>query len=365
MRQALAAARALGRSGHVVAVAETEEECDEQFRVPAFNSRWSEWHSVLPEFREKPEVYAQTLLDLVRDRPTKVVIPSSDGSIDALRPWRSQFEKLGVALPLASESALDMANDKVRTLEIASMLGIDVPRSLPIMRPVDVPDVLAEIGYPVVLKPTQSWIRNLGTATRVRSKEVLDQEEGVRFVTELEQLGGKAIAQQWIGGSRESVGLFYSQGRVIAEFAQVAHRMAPVLGGVSVVRESIPMPADLRSAAEELVRALDLEGYCEVEFRRDLEGRPFLMEINARLSGSIEVAIRSGVDFPTLLWRWAQDEKLPKSHGYRTGVRMRWLHGDIQWLMENMLEGGRPDSVAPLQASMMFAKEFLRGDSNT
>jgi len=359
MRQSLAAARALGRSGLKVAVAETTEACDARLRVPAFSSRWASWHTTLPEFRRDPDGYARALLDVVHQHPTRLLIPSSDGSIAALRAWRTRFERQGVALALASESALEVANDKQRTLEVAAMLGVHGPRTVPALDLADVPSVLQEIGYPAVIKPTHSWVRHDGTGTQVRSQEVLDEKEGLLFAEHLSELGSAAIVQEWVGGSRESVSLLYADGRIWAEFAQVAHRMAPVLGGVSVVRESIPMPDDLRSAAVALVRALDLEGYSEIEFRRDARGRPLLMEINARLSGSIEVAICSGVDFPGLLWRWALGEKLTAAGNYRTGVRMRWLHGDIQWLMENLFERGRPDSVSALRASAMFAGEFL------
>ena len=128
---------------------------------------------------------------------------------------------------------------------------------------------------------------------------MLDVSEALAFVQQLNEVGSSAaVVQQLASGSREAVSVFYAHGKVWAKFAQVAHRTTPALGGVSVVRESIPMPAELESAALALVRALDLEGYCEVEFRRDASGRPLLMEINARLSGSLEVAVRSGVPFP-------------------------------------------------------------------
>ncbi len=45
--------------------------------------------------------------------------------------------------------------------------------------------------------------------------------------------------------------------------------MEPPLGGVSVFRKSIAVPQDIGDQAERLVRAINLEGYCEVEFRRD------------------------------------------------------------------------------------------------
>ena len=126
---------------------------------------------------------------------------------------------------------------------------------------------------------------------------------------------------------------FYAKGRVWAKFAQVAHRTLPALGGVSVVRESIPMPADLEVAALALVHAWIWRA-SEIEFRRDAGGHPLLMEINARLSGSLEIAVRSGVAFPELLWRWAADEPLATVPGYRTGIKMRYLIGDAVALGE-------------------------------
>ena len=362
-RQALVAVRALGCAGLKVAVAEASDLCDPSFRVPPFSSRWSTWHSPLPSYSEDPDGYCGFLLDLVRDRPTRVLIPSGDGSIAALRPWRSRFEREGVALALASEAALEVANDKSRTLAAATGLGILSPRSVPIACPEATRDALAEVGYPAVIKPTQSWVRYPDAWGQIRAQEVLNESEAVACVERLHTLGIAAIAQQWVGGVREAVSCFYTRGRVWAEFAQVAHRMTPVLGGVSVVRESIPMPADLRSAALGLVEALELEGYCEVEFRRDASGRPLLMEINARLSGSLEVAVRSGVDFPTLLWRWAAGETLSPVPRYRTGIKMRYLAGDIDWLWENLKSRGRPDSVPPLKALGTFAGEFLRAQS--
>ena len=279
-----------------------------------------------------------------------------DGSIAALRPWRSSFERADVALALASESAFDVANDKQRTLAVADELGIPYPRTVPIDRIEDIPAALAEVGLPAVVKPTRSWAPNPDLAIRVISQAVLEESEALTYVKRLHDVGSSAVLQQWATGRREAVSVFYVWGRVWAKFAEVAHRTTPALGGVSVVREGIPMPADLESAALALVHALDLEGYSEVEFRRDGAGRPLLMEINARLSGSLEVAVRSGVPFPALLWRWAAGEPLSTISGYRPGVKMRYLKGDVKWLWENIeSRGRRPDCVPPKRALATFA----------
>jgi hypothetical protein len=88
------------------------------------------------------------------------------------------------------------------------------------------------------------------------------------------------------------------------------------------------------------------------------------MEINARLSGSLEVAVRSGVDFPGLLWRWAAAEPLSPISDYRTGVKMRHLKGDVKWLKENFAgPSKRPDCLPPKKALAIFAKDFFHRQS--
>ncbi len=135
-------------------------------------------------------------------------------------------------------------------------------------------------------------------------------------------------------------------------------RMAPVLGGASVVRESIPLDPTLFGHAADLVDAMDLEGFANVEFRRDHSGVPMLMEVNARLDGSIECPVRAGVDFPRLMWQWATGRPVERVAGYRTGVRVRWLTGDLRWLARNLRDPSKSDAMPARQAIGTFLGSF-------
>jgi predicted ATP-grasp superfamily ATP-dependent carboligase len=126
------------------------------------------------------------------------------------------------------------------------------------------------------------------------------------------------------------------------------------------MRESIPVLPDIYDPAVRLATAIGLEGACEVEFRRDKAGRPLLMEINPRLAGTIENALRSGVDLPMLIWRWATGLDVGRVDGYRIGVRTHWLHGEVRWLRDNWRRAGRPDSVPRGRAALNFAAELVR-----
>jgi len=131
------------------------------------------------------------------------------------------------------------------------------------------------------------------------------------------------------------------------------------LGGASAVRQSIPVPPDLYDASVRLVQAMGVEGPCEVEYRRDAKGRPLLMEVNARLAGTLENAIHSGVDIPLMTWQWAAGLPVSRVDGYKTGITTRWLKGDIRWLLASRGRAGRPDSVSMASAAWTFSKTCL------
>jgi predicted ATP-grasp superfamily ATP-dependent carboligase len=357
-RQSLASARSFGRAGLRVALGECFAECDPDLPVLAFTSRYSARNIVLPNYAIDGTAFADGVVDFVREHPTKVVLPTADGAIAALRPRREQLASLGCVLALAGDSALAIANDKNRTLAVADELGIAYPQTMHVSSVADVIDLAASFQFPVVLKPAISWVSR--SPVRLQAVEVVDEAEASKVVEEFIKIGVQVLAQQWVGGRREGVTMFVVNGEIRAHCGHVAHRTSPALGGASVLRESMAAPADIYDSSVRLVRAIGLEGLCEVEYRRDLAGRPFLMEVNARIAGTIENALRSGVDFPLLLWNWATGLQVEQIAGYRTGVRTRWLRGDMRWLRDNCRRAGRPDSVSQARALWMFGSEFAR-----
>ena len=356
-KQSLAAARSLGRIELRVAMGECIDQC-EQYPVPAFRSRYSSYNVVLPAITNDGGEFGAAVVEFVRKHPTRVVLPTGDATISALMPQREQLAALGCVLALPPNSVLEVANDKDRTLAVARNLGIEYPKTMRIDRAEDMPAVLAEFDFPIVLKPTSSWTPQ--SAGRLQPIEVTDKKEAEDATRRYLTAGAGVLAQEWVGGRREGVSLFIIDGEVLASCAHVAHRTNPALGGVSVMRESIPLPRDIYTQSVSLATSIGLEGVCEVEFRRDAGNRPMLMEINARLAGTIENAVHSGVDFPLMIWQWATGLPVNRVEDYRTGVRTRWLLGDIRWLRDNQNRIGRPDSVSKSRARWIFTTEFIR-----
>jgi predicted ATP-grasp superfamily ATP-dependent carboligase len=356
-KQSLGAVRSLGRAGLRVALGESAG----QYRphLPSsFRSRYCARSVTLGNYLADPAVYVAAVIAFARTHNVRVVLPTGDASIAALAPYRDRFAAFGCVLAVAPDAALEIANDKARTLEIAAKLGIAHPVSVQVRGIDELRAAEAEFGYPFVLKPTVSWT---GAGTdRVVPVEVIDEAEALAATTLFLATGAGVLAQQWACGRREGVTLFIADGAVLASCGHVAHRTSPPLGGASVMRESISVPWETLDASVRLAKAIGVEGSCEVEYRRDANGRPLLMEVNARLAGTLENAIRSGVDFPLMIWQQATGQPVQPVRSYRTGVRTRWLHGDLRWLRENRERPGRPDSVSAARAAWVFTAEFAR-----
>jgi hypothetical protein len=98
-----------------------------------------------------------------------------------------------------------------------------------------------------------------------------------------------------------------------------------------------------------------------LEFKTDgRTGRPYLMEINGRLWGSLQLAIDAGVDFPALLVGCALGERRARP-SYRVGVRNRWWWGDVDHLLTRLR---RSDSELSMPAEApprwQVVREFFK-----
>src|SRR5690606_38721522 len=73
-------------------------------------------------------------------------------------------------------------------------------------------------------------------------------------------------------------------------------------------------------------------GVAMVEFKGTDTATPYLMEVNARFWGSLQLAIDAGIDFPRLLIEELEPSILAKPLTYQPGRRLRWLLGDLDRL---------------------------------
>jgi predicted ATP-grasp superfamily ATP-dependent carboligase len=188
-------------------------------------------------------------------------------------------------------------------------------------------------NYPVVLKPCQSrrWLGDRWLATTVHVAH--SAAELQRLLQEKIYFSAHPfMLQEFIPGHGAGLFALYDNGRPVTFFAHRRLREKPPRGGVSVLSESVPLDPRLQEAAIKLLDAVRWHGVAMIEFRVTPAGEPYLMEVNTRFWGSLQLAIDAGVDFPALLLRICTGEAIQPVSGYRSGRRLRWLLGDVDSL---------------------------------
>jgi len=242
---------------------------------------------------------------------------------------------------------LEAAADKRTTLELAMQLGVPVPRSIVLEQHRDAERDL-DLPYPLVIKPARSrvwykgkWLFNAVSYART-------PEELQATLREFVPAQFPVLLQERIEGPGVGVFACYDRGRLVALFSHRRLREKPPSGGVSVLRESVPVDPAADAHAQALLGALAWHGPAMVEFKMDQRDNSLkLMEINGRLWGSLQLAIDAGVDFPRLMARIMAEDNVTPVLSYRIGVRTRWLWGDVDSILALFLKSREELNLPP------------------
>jgi len=356
-RAALAIVRSLGQAGYPVNVVAT--------RIPSLAgaSRWARSQHQLPDPLTRPDAFLDSLSVLVSETGAVLLIPVSEASLLAVLGARRRFG--GVTVPFPDLDAFRRVSDKQAVLEAAGTLGIAVPDQVTVESPEEAAGLaLSGLRFPMVLKPARS------VAGAAKHGVVhLASPEGVQAaVNRLPREAFPLLLQQRIVGPGVGIFLLVHDGETRAVFSHRRLREKPPSGGVSVYRESIPADPELVRRSRALLDALQFEGVAMVEYKVDAAtGTPYLMEINGRFWGSLQLAIDAGVDFPRSLAELGLGRAPGVVPSYRAGVRSRWWWGDVDQLLARLLKPKSrlslpPDAPGRLRAILDFLVLWRPGD---
>lgn len=341
-RAALAVTRSLGRE-HAVHV------CGPGPASLAGASRFATAHHRVADALRDPEAFAGETRALVRAAGIELVLPVTDAATRALATANASLAPARIAA--ARPGPYAQLSDKHALARLAREFGLETPEG---ERVADAPAALAlarELGFPVIVKPIVSVVRD--AAGRLRKPEVVRVEDAAALPAAFARAaaGGAALLQRCVAGRGEGLSLLRCEGRTLAAFAHRRLREQPPGGGVSVLSESIALDARRLARIEALLDASGYDGLAMAEFKSD-ERHAWLIEINARPWGSLQLAIDAGVDFPDLYVRALAGERPEPVCAYRVGVRLRSELGELDHALA--LARGRvpPGTPAGVRAAL-------------
>ena len=352
-RSALAVTRSLGQRGvpvyvgaeTSVSLAGTSKYCTQSFVYP---SPWSH-----------PEEYVACLLEIARQWNATVLFPMTDLAVELIGEHKERVG-LAVILPIPSLKQYRKLSDKYQLTAWAKEQGIPIPPTL-FVPDGDVSRVIDQVAkWPVVVKPGRSLLKVDGRWKKTTVLYAHDPHDLRRLYHEVWYLQWPSLLQERISGEGEGVFGLFSSGEPLALFAHRRLRERPPSGGVSVLRESIPLPPQMTDYALRVIKSADWQGVAMVEFKVDRDsGVPYLMEVNGRFWGSLQLAIDAGVDFPWLLHQLGTGGAIAGGNEpYQVGVKSRWWLGDLDHLLlrfwkseqELSLPAGSPSKLETLKS---------------
>ena len=356
-RSALAVVRSLGRAeGYEVYV------CSRAGHSLAGASRFARQDDSVGDALADPDTFAKNVAVLSHRLAADVLVPVSEASLTAVLGRGELFEHLVVPFP--TESQFRRVCDKQAVLEAARDVGITIPRQHVAVDEHALMSLLASgsLEFPLVIKPTRSVVGDAVTRAKVGVSHAADADALIGRARSYASAAYPLLLQQRVVGPGIGVFLLRWDGETLAAFAHRRLREKPPSGGISVYSESIRLDPALRHRAEALLERLGWRGVAMVEFKIDAEsGTPYLMEINGRFWGSLQLAITAGVDFPLLLVQAACGARPRSVDNYRVGVRNRWLWGDVDHLLARVRRSDEDLSLPPGSPSRLRAiLEFFR-----
>lgn len=355
-RPALAIVRALGRRGATVIVG-----ADTPVSL-ASASRYCARHVMYPSPDRDRAGFERFLLDFVAREPVDVVLPVTDVTTHAVC-LRQDAIRRHAAVAVPPLDAFDAVSDKGALLAQAARRGVPIPRTHFVPSISHLPDIRDDVKYPAVIKPTRSRIPANGGWVRAGVHYAYSADELLQFYRSIPYLSSSpSLIQERIVGPGIGVFMLFDRGRLVCEFGHRRLREKPPAGGVSVLRESTAVDPTAREHALHVFGDLPWHGVAMMEFKQDSQtGKLYLMEVNGRFWGSLQLAIDAGMDFPFLACQLALGRCPRVVPPYRTGIKSRWLLGDLDHLCLRLFKSDRDLHLPPLAPSRLRTIiEFLK-----
>jgi predicted ATP-grasp superfamily ATP-dependent carboligase len=293
------------------------------------------------------DAYARFLVDHVRARSYDLMLFCGDHEAEAVYGCRNQINGW-VACPLPDAEFDEVALRKNAALEHARSVGIDVPRGGVPASEDDVVVLARQLRFPLVVKGDRG-----SASSRVRYAHTLSELlAAYREIAEIERAeGARPSIQEFVSGPGYVVHCLFHRGEPMAICSHRKEREYPVAGGVTSCAVTVDHP-ELDRAALRLLASLRWNGLAKLDFKLDVRERRFhFLELDPRISASIDVCRAAGVDQIQRSCELAAGTRAIPQLEYRAGVRYRWLFPrDVLSVL------GRPKQLPA------FMLDFLRRD---
>jgi predicted ATP-grasp superfamily ATP-dependent carboligase len=331
-RLALATVRGLGRAGWRVIVAGSEPKA----HALAAQSKYAESYHRIPDPWGEGAPVEAALLELVRGHGCQVVVLCHDGTIARLRD-------LDVGAPTVPrmDHALDRLTDKISLGLVCAEAGVMYPRTWSAEGTEAIP-----LDVPIIVKPRRTAVARPDRVFSRTGAFVAHDRGELDAASELLRAAGlEPIVQIRVERAlKVNVSIVRRAGQTSFRIAYRVLLEYPPEGGMAAAIESLDplhgIGARALEAAERVCDAAGYAGLANIEFYGQGDGQLCLIEVNARVWGSIWFPERLGLRPVERAVEDALGNPPMSALPYRAGRRFHRPTLEARWVLSSSEERG-------------------------
>lgn len=272
---------------------------------------------------QDPERQVETLLRFGAAQPAPPVLFYEDDGDLLLVSRHRDILRQAFRFVVAEQTLVEDLVDKARFQALAASLGLQVPHAV-CVRPWEQTLDAVECDYPAIVKPLTrrpaAWalICEAGKALQIDSRAELTApwERAARLQMPL-------MIQTLVPGAETAIESYHvyvgEDHRIVADFTGRKLRTFPARFGDSTAL-AITQAEDVAVLGRQIVSRLKLTGVAKFDFKRDPDGRLYLLEINPRFTLWHHLGAAAAVNIPALVYADLCGFPRPAIHPARAGA---------------------------------------------
>jgi D-aspartate ligase len=287
---------------------------------------------IVPHYREQKEELLNYLIDYAKEQEVKpVLFPSVDPYVEFIDSYLDELKSY-YHINMTNQGLWSQIMDKEFLHALTTKHHVLVPESLSISEEGFEDRVVSEIGFPCMVKPTDST----AFVARFRAKAFLcnNLDEMRAAIERATQAKLEVIVQRIIPGFDDHVFTFDAY---LNQSSKVTHwmtcqkqRQFPINFGASSFTKQ-QYVEELYQLGAPFLEAIGYKGFAEIEFKKDaVSGKYYFLEINARTTTLDPLLQKCGINFPLLAYNELTDKPIG-NHAVRSssGIAFCFLFEDL------------------------------------
>ena len=258
------------------------------------------------------EGYIPFLLDYCKENKIDILISLFDIDLLVLAKNKEKFAEIGTRVIVSDPAVIEKCNDKWKTYNFLKENGFNVPKTYLTLEETILALDKGELKYPVIVKPRfgcgsiamsiaedeMALLYFFRRNTRTINKSYLKYESASE--------NEKIIYQEFLPGQEYGADVINDLNGELKNV--IVKKKLAMRAGETDISETVDEPI-IKSELERLSKIMRHIGNmdCDVFL---VDGKPYILEMNARFGGGYPFSHMSGCDLPRAIVKWCENEEV-------------------------------------------------------